>query len=131
MLSGGLKYRQQHFDEQSVFLWEGRAFHALGVGATGQKEAAVKTLSAAVPKILELRLDKSRAGEFGYLSSAWMNWILDGYISLLADVYRSGSRVDGVEPYAEAFRMAEMARGSKVQKALSAAITRASIGDPE
>jgi CHAT domain-containing protein len=131
LLSGGLKYRQQHYDDQSLWLWEGRAFHALGVGAAGQKEAAVKTLSSAVPKILELRLDKSKAGEFGYLSSAWFNWILDGYISLLADVYRSGSRVDGVEPNAEAFRMADMARGSKVQKALSAAITRASISDPE
>jgi CHAT domain-containing protein len=131
MLSGGLKYRQQHFDDQSLWLWEGRAFHALGVGAAGQKEAAVKTLSAALPKILELRLDKSRAGEFGYLSSARMNWILDGYISLLADVHQSGARIEGIEPYAEAFRVADMARGGKVHKALSAAITRASIGDPE
>lgn len=131
MLRAILKFRESNDDERSVRLWDGRAFHALGLGATGQGDSAIKTLSAAIPKILELRPDKNTAGEDGYLSSARLNWFLDGYIALLADMHQKGGRVEGIEPAAEAFRMADVARGSKVQKALSAAIVRAGNNDPE
>jgi CHAT domain-containing protein len=131
MFRGILKFRENYDDDRSVRLWEGRAFHALGLGATGQREAAVKTLSAAIPKILELRTDKNTSAEHGYLSSARLNWFLDGYIALLADMHQQGSRLEGIDPAAEAFRMADAARGSKVQKALSAAIIRANSSDPE
>ncbi|MGZ8497740.1 MAG: CHAT domain-containing protein [Candidatus Binatia bacterium] len=131
MLGSILKFREKFDDAGSVRLWDGRAFHALGLGAMGQRDAAIKTLSAAIPKILELRRDKNTAGEDGYLSSARLNWFLDGYIALLADMHQKGARVEGIEPAAEAFRMADVARGSKVQKALSAAIVRAGNNDPE
>ncbi|MGZ8442232.1 MAG: CHAT domain-containing protein [Candidatus Binatia bacterium] len=131
MLGSILKFREKFDDAGSVRFWDGRAFHALGLGAMGQRDAAIKTLSAAIPKILELRRDKNTAGEDGYLSSARLSWFLDGYIALLADMHQKGARVEGIEPAAEAFRMADVARGSKVQKALSAAIVRAGNNDPE
>ncbi|HKY08489.1 MAG TPA: hypothetical protein VJQ55_09615, partial [Candidatus Binatia bacterium] len=87
MLRGILKFRENFDDDQSVRLWEGRAFHALGLGASGQRGAAIKTLSVAIPKILEIRRDKNTSGEDGYLSSARLNWFLDGYIALLADMH--------------------------------------------
>jgi hypothetical protein len=52
-------------------------------------------------------------------------------LRLLADMHEKGARLEGIEPAAEAFRMADTARGSKVQKALSAAIIRANSSDPE
>ena len=131
MIAAVVKFRESYVDEASVRLWEGRAFHALGLGATGQRDAAVKTLAAAIPKILEIRRDKNTSGEDGYLSSAQLNWFLDGYIALLADMHQKGARLEGIDPAAEAFRMADVARGSKVQKALSAAILRAGNNDPE
>jgi CHAT domain-containing protein len=131
MIAAVVKFRESYNDEGSVRLWEGRAFHALGLGAAGQRDAAVKTLAAAIPKILEIRRDKNTAGEDGYLSSARLNWFLDGYIALLADMHQKGARLEGIEPAAEAFRMADAARASKVQKALSAAVIRANSSDPE
>jgi CHAT domain-containing protein len=131
MIAAVVKFRESYHDERSARLWEGRSFHALALGAAGQREAAVTTLSAAVPKILEIRRDKNTSGEDGYLSSARLNWILDGYIALLADLHQSGTRVDAIDGIAEAFKTADRARGSKVQKALSAAILRAASSDPE
>jgi CHAT domain-containing protein len=131
MIGAVVKFREKYHDERSAILWEGRAFHALGLGATGQRDTAVKILSAAIPRILEIRRDKNTSGEDGFLSSARLNWFLDGYIALLADMHQKGARVDGIEPAAEAFRIADAARGSKVQKALSAAIIRANSGDPQ
>lgn len=131
MSSTVLKFRERFDDERSVRLHEGRAFHALAAGAAGQRDAAVKTLSAAVPKIIEMRRDRNASGEDGYVSSARLSWFLDGYISLLADMHQRGARVDGLDPSDEAFKMVDAARGSKVQKALSAAIQRASSSDPQ
>lgn len=131
MASTVLRFREKFDDERSVRLHEGRAFHALAAGAAGQRDAAVKTLAAAVPKILEFRRDSNSSGEDGYLSSARLNWFLDGYIALLADSHQRGARIDGIDPADEAFKMVDAARGSKVQKALSAAIQRASSSDPQ
>ncbi len=130
ILNANLSSREKRYDEQALYLWETRAFHALGVGAMGEKESAVKTLAVAVPKILELGHGQGST-ESGWLTSIRMGWILDGYVGLLADLYRAGVRPSGIEPYAEAFRIADLARASRVQKALSAAIIRGSINDPE
>lgn len=131
MLDAALRVRENTYDDRSLYLWDARAFHALGVGSSGQTAPAVKTLAAAIPKILELSRGEGSAGESGFLTSARLNWIVEEYIGLLADLARRGVRPDGLEPYAEAFRMADLARGSRVQKALSAALVRASINDPE
>ncbi len=131
MATSVLKFRENYDDELSVRLHEGRAFHALAAAAAGQRDTAIRTLSVAIPKILEVRRDKNTSGEDGYLSSARLNWFLDGYIALLADLHQKGGQVEGIEPTAEAFRMADVARGSKVQKALSAAILRAGNNDPK
>jgi CHAT domain-containing protein len=131
VLEASLKFREQRYDEQSLYLWEGRAFHALGVGASGQVESAVAILSRAIPKITELSKSDGKSGEAGYLTAAAFNWVLDGYVALLAELHTAGKRMDGIVPIAEAYRMADLARGSRVQKALSAAIIRASVSDPQ
>ena len=83
-----------------------------------------------MPKLFELGRGQGST-ESGWLTSIRLGWLLDGYIALLADLHEAGVRAGGIEPYAAAFRMADLARGSKVQKALSAAIVRASINDPQ
>ena len=104
-------------------------FHALGIGANGDKETAVKTLAVAIPKLFELGRGQGST-ESGVLTSARTGWILEGYIALLADLHRAKVR-SGIEPYVEAFRIADLARASRVEKALSAAIVRGSINDPQ
>lgn len=130
VLDANLSASQKQYDDESIYLWDSRAFHALGIGATGDQETAVKTLAVAIPKLLELGRGPGST-ERGYLTSTRIGWIMDGYVALLADLHRSGVRFSGIEPYVEAFRIADLARGSRVEKALSAAILRASINDPQ
>jgi hypothetical protein len=130
MLNTILQSDAKRYDNKSLYLWEDRAFYALAAGASGQKEAAVKTLYDAIPKILEMSRPEGISGEAGLFNTARLNWLLDGYIVLLTDVYRAGERVEGVNAIDEAFRYADIARGSRVQGALSAAILRASVSDP-
>ena len=130
MLNTILQNDTKRYDDKSLYLWEDRAFYALASGASGQKEAAVKTLSSAIPKILEMSRPEGTSGEAGLFNTARLDWLLDGYIMLLTDVHRAGGRVEGVDIVSEAFRYADIARGSRVQGALSAAILRASVSDP-
>ena len=87
-------------------------------------------MAVTIPKLLELGRGQGST-ESGFLTSARTGWILDGYIALLADLHRAGVRPAGIEPYVEAFRIADLARASRVEKALSTAIVRASINDPQ
>lgn len=130
MLDKIIQESDKRYDDKSLTLWEDRAFHALAVGASGQREQAVKTLAAAIPKILEMSRPEGTSGEAGLLNSARLNWMLDGYIELLSDLHRAGVRVEGVDIISDALRYSDVARGSRVQRALSAAILRASINDP-
>ncbi|HET7877036.1 MAG TPA: CHAT domain-containing protein, partial [Methylomirabilota bacterium] len=61
-----------------------------------------------------------------------LGWILTAYIGLLADI--RGTPLEsraGVDAAAEAFRVADIARGRMVQRALDAGAARAAAGDPE
>ena len=130
MLSSTLQTSLKVYDERSLTLWENRAFHALAVGASGEREEAVKTLSVALPKILEMSRPEGTSGEAGLFNTTRLNWLLDGYVSFLSELYNTGRRVEGVDLVGEAFRYSDIARASRVQGALTAAIVRASQSDP-
>lgn len=130
-----LTARTERYDERSVILWEGRAFQALAMAANGRDGEALRVLVAAVPKILELSSSERNSADSGVLRQARLNWILDGYIDLLmrqahSGQPQSGQRIAGLDPAAEAFRIADLARGSSVQRALAAAASRARVDDP-
>ena len=112
-------------DERSVGLWEARAFHGIALAAAGRREEAARLLREAVPKYLDLVKGERSSAEAGILRTARLNWLLDGYIALLA-----GQATTDAAAVDEAFRMADLARGSTVQRALAASASRANISDP-
>ena len=130
MLAQVADARERLFDESSLYRWEGRAFYGVALAAAGKRPEALKELSAAVPKMLELSNGERSSADAGVLRATRLNWILDGYINLLSDYARSGERAGNLDPANEAFRLADLARGSTVQRALTASASRAGISDP-
>lgn len=126
MLRGMVAARGQLFDENALSLWEARAFLGVALAATGEREEAARLLNAAVPRVLDIAKGERSSSEAGVLRTARLNWMLDGYIHLLADQARAGNG----EALDQAFRMADLARGSTVQRALSAFAQRSGISDP-
>ena len=119
--------RAKLYDEDSLSLWEARAFLGVALAASGQRAEALTELQRAIPRVLDIARGERASSEAGVLRTARLNWLLDGYINLLAD-----HAVAGVQKALdEAFRMADLARGSTVQRALAASATRAAIDDPE
>ena len=129
MLESIVMRRRNTQDENSLFRWEADAFHGLALAANGQNDAALQALRRAIPRYLELANGERSSSEAGVMRTARLNWILDGYLTLLSDL-AAGNGNDAVQARDEAFRLADLARGSTVQRALSISASRASIGDP-
>ena len=121
--------REKKFDEGSIILWEGRAFHGIALAANGRNDEALLELRTAVPRMLDLIRGERTSSEAGALRAARLNWLLDGYLGLLSR-YAGGAGDETAFAVDEAFRMADLARGSTVQRALAAAASRAGITDP-
>ena len=130
MLAQVVEARDRLFDESSLYRWEGHAFYGVALAAGGRRGEALKELSVAVPKMLELADGERSSSDAGVLRATRLNWILDGYVGLLSDYAKAGERAGNLDPVAESFRLADIARGSTVQRALAASASRASISDP-
>ena len=125
-----VKRRQELFDEQSLMLWEARAFLGAALAANGDKAEALAELRVAIPKVLELANGERSAPEGGVLRTARLGWMLDGYLMLLGELAADANSPQRAFALDESFRMADVARGSVVQRALAIAASRASIRNP-
>ena len=121
--------RRRQQDENSLFRWEAEAFHGLALAAVGRGDEGLRQLRVAIPKYLELANGERASVEAGVMRNARFDWMLDGYLALLAR-QASGDQAGASQASDEAFRLADLARGSTVQRALSTSASRATIGDP-
>lgn len=129
MMKRIVKGQSSLFDESSITLWESRAFLGVAQAAAGERGEAFRTLSAAIPKVLELGNGERSSGDSGVVRAKRLSWLLDGYLRLLSEYHLAGETAP-IDVVNEAFRMADLARGSTVQRALAASAARANVSDP-
>jgi|GEM_PF-3154526 CHAT domain-containing protein len=119
-----VRVRENLYDQNALQLWEARAFLGVALAAAGQRDEALREMREAMPRVLDIYRGERASSESGVLRTARLNWLLDGYIYLLADSARTDAwALD------EAFRMADLAKGSTVQRALAASASRANFTD--
>ena len=108
---------------------EKRGYLALALAAGGERQEALAHFRAALPVLLK----DARIGSEGeaLAKGRRLARILQGYVTLLAELHAAGQVPAGFDAVAEAFHIADAARGSRVQVALSASSARAAIRDPE
>jgi CHAT domain-containing protein len=121
-----LEIRSELHDQSSADYWESRVFFGIALAGSGRKDEALMELRVAIPRYLDLIKGERSSSDAGVLRTARLNWLLDGYIRLLSDHAANGDAA----ALDEAFRMADLARGSTVQRALAASASRANVSDP-
>lgn len=107
-----------------------RGYLGVALTAAGQSEAALAEYRAALPVLLKQESDDSGSENGGYFRVHRLRTVLEGYLELLAGYHAKGNAPAGLDPLAESFRMADVARGSSVQRALLASVARANLPDP-
>ncbi len=81
---------------------------------------------SAIPVLLRVRQARRTADRADILQETISNWIIEGYLELLSRAASAGDE----NATGEMFRLADIARGSSVNRALALASTRAKISDP-
>ena len=103
---------------------------ARAYAATGDTERALREFREATPLLL-MRSPDGDDGTARPLADHRIVVTLSSYISLLADIKGTPlEREAGIDAAAEAFRLADAARGRSVQRALNASAARASAQSP-
>lgn len=120
----------KRFGDQLYATPEARGFHALALAADGKSEEALREFRAAIPVLLAAASERTSEEGLGLARTRRLMRILEAYISLLGNIVSQGKAPDGIDPAAEAFLIADVARGSSVQRSLTAASARAAIHDP-
>jgi CHAT domain-containing protein len=97
--------------------------------ALGNTENALAAFQQAIPELTRLDQDDASSENSGYLQVFWRRVVLEGYLDLLAKLHVAKTPGTGLDVPDEAFRMADLARGSSVQQAIAAVAVRARLPD--
>lgn len=120
--------RAPYADPQLVARAKG--FLAVALAAKGDDAKALAVFDEAIPFLLHQVASDSEGDGLGAGRQFRINNVLESYIALLARFQARGEKPNGRDPLAEAFSMADVARGSAVQRAVAASSARASLPDP-
>ncbi len=130
MLEPMLDQSTKQYGERDIRTAQIRGFHAVALERTGARQQALAEFAKAVPVLIEQARNDIAADTGSVRQMRRLTLILENYIELLARTRAAGIAVPGIDPVAESFRIADVARGSEVQRALSASAARTNISDP-
>ena len=106
-----------------------RGVLAMAQAALGNTNEALQAFQQAVPELVRRDQDDAASEDSGYWRVFWQKVVLEGYIELLGKLYVAGTAPGNLDVADEAFKMADRARGSGVQEAISASAARAQLPD--
>jgi CHAT domain-containing protein len=108
-----------------------RSYMARAYAAHGDTARALHEFRAAMPLLLARSPDVDDEATNSRLGDRRLVDTLTSYIGLLADIRGTPfERAAGIDAMAEAFRLADVARGRSVQRALNASAVRAAVANP-
>ncbi len=107
-----------------------QAFHAMAMHASGKEDEARAMYHKVMPKLTERARGDGENRTANSKQQERMVMILEDNISLLAKQAEMQPN-SAAQVAAEAFSLADLARGSSVQRALNASAARANIKDPK
>lgn len=130
MAKSMLDYSLRLYGEKALRTSTIRAFYAMALAQRGEGKAALKLFQSAVPVLLDQARNDSEAESGTIKRQQRLVAILEAYLKLLAESSQAGAYIVGKNAE-ESFRIADIARGSAVQRALTASATRSNISDPK
>ena len=130
MVSGMLKRQELTADKNSPRLAMIRAFDAASLQAENKWAEADAAYKLSMPILIDQARNDAENDTSSIKQQQRMTFLLESYLASLAHTAKTDpSQVTSAA--AQAFQIADIARGSGVQRALTASAARASIKDPQ
>jgi len=130
MSSGMLKRLELSSDKNSPRLAMVRAFEAASLQTEGKWSEADASYKSAMPILIDQARNDAENDTSSIKQQQRMTFLLESYLALLAHVAKNDPSQAPLAA-AQAFRVADIARGSGVQRALTASAARATIKDSQ
>ncbi|MDO8933836.1 MAG: CHAT domain-containing protein [Rhodocyclaceae bacterium] len=129
MAKAMLDYSVRHYGEKVARTAAARAFYAMTLAGRGDYRQARDIFAVAVPVLLDQVREDAEAGTGTSKRHQRLTAILESYIQTLSEIGKAQEDAAGAAE--ESFRLADIARGSAVQRALTSSAARANIADPK
>lgn len=130
MLGGMAQKLETSADQNSPRLAMVRAFSAAALQTEGKWAEADAAYKLAIPVLIDQARNDAENDTNSIKQQQRMTFIFESYLASLAQLARSDPSQSTMVA-AQAFQVADVARGSGVQRALTASAARASIKDPQ
>jgi CHAT domain-containing protein len=128
MMAPFLEKSQQRSEKNSPHLALIRAFYASALQSAGKTTQANLEFKNSIPILLDQAKNDTENSTETIRQSQRLNFVLEEYLEVLAAQYKSNPSEELIK---ESFQMADLARGSGVQRALTASAARATISNPQ
>ena len=130
MSSAMLKRLELSSDKNSPRLAMVRAFEAASLQTEGKWSEADASYKFSIPILIDQARNDAENDTTSIKQQQRMTFLLESYLALLAHVSKNDPSQAPLAA-AQAFQVADIARGSGVQRALTASAARATIKDPQ
>jgi len=125
-----LKRLESSSDKNSPRIAMVRAFEAVSLQSEGKWTEADIAYKASIPILIDQARNDAENDTTSVKQQQRMTFLLENYLAALAHTAKTDP-AQAVSAAAQAFQIADIARGSGVQRALTASAARASIKDPQ
>jgi len=130
MASQMLSRLEKSADKNSPRLAMIRAFEASALQAQGKWQEASSAYKQSIPVLIDQARNDAENDTSSVKQQQRMTYLLESYLAVLAKTAQS-EPAQAAAAAAESFTIADLARGSGVQRALTASAARANIKDPQ
>ena len=120
-----LQRRESALGDKHYDTAEARGFYAVALAAAGDRPGALREFQAAMPILLAASRGSVDDEQSLVARDIRLNFVLESYIGALVGKQGAAAPQD----VAEAFRIADAARGRSVQRAIAASAARAAVRD--
>ena len=129
MMQRIVNYQQRLPYSDPQVLARAKGYLGVALAAKGEDQRALGVFEEVMPFLLRQISSDAEGDGLGAARQFRANNIFEGYLGLLARLQQRGEKKNGRDPLVEAFSIADVARGSAVQRAVAASSARASMPD--
>jgi len=129
MLRGMIAWNLKKPFVDPLYFADLRGYLGVVLVAAGKNSAALSEFRAALPVLIRQAETDNSSENGGFVRQYRLRLIAEGYLELLSHLAEEKSNPTSFDPVAEAFQIAEIARGSSVQQAIASSAARATLPD--
>jgi len=131
MLQGELDDNLKKSFVDPIHLAHLRGYLATALSEQGQDGAALALFGEALPVLLKQARDADLDNDAGFVNTYRLRVVIEGYLELLGRRHGARKDVADLDIVSEAFKLADLARNSSVQRAVTSSAARATLPDAQ